>query len=245
MAVGIITGTAIYKISSIKMSELMIKTPYGEALVFQGKGKDEDLFFLPRHGPQHTTPPHKVNYRANIKALQMLGVKKVLAAYAVGSINLNLPPLSLVAIDDFLDFTSGRDSTFFDGGDSKVKHVEMSSPYCSTLREILLAFSSKHGLQIHPKGTYACTNGPRLETPAEIRMLSKLGADVVGMTGFPEVVLAKELDICFAAVAFSINWAAGIEKEIRFYENGLSELKEKLPALFIDTLREASKKEVC
>jgi 5'-methylthioadenosine phosphorylase len=237
MPVAIIAGTAIYTIPSIDMVEKNIRTAYGDVTVLLGRGENQDLVFLPRHGPQHTMPPHKVNYRANIQALVDLGVKHVLAAYAVGSINRQIPPLGLVAVDDFLDFTSNRETTFFDGRDNKVNHVDMSQPFCPILRTALLDHAARLGLTVRPTGTYVCTNGPRLESPAEIRMYEKLGGDVVGMTAVPELVLAKERALHFAAVGFSVNWAAGIELKIQFVESGLNELSIRLLSLFIETLR--------
>jgi 5'-methylthioadenosine phosphorylase len=237
MKAGILAGTAIYSIPSIEMEERIVETPYGEALVLQGMGDDQDLFFLPRHGHHHTIPPHKVNYRANIKAFDQLGIRNILGAYAVGSINRNLPPFSLVAFDDFLDFTSGRETTFFDGDPYPLKHVDMSQPFCPELRKALLGFAPDFGLKIAMSGTYVATNGPRLESPAEIRMFESFGADVVGMTALPEIALAKELDLCMAAVGFSVNWAAGIEEKVNFVEAGLDELVATLMKLFIHTLR--------
>jgi 5'-methylthioadenosine phosphorylase len=224
-------------IPSIEMEERVIETPYGEALVLQGMGEDQDLFFLPRHGRHHTIPPHKVNYRANIKALEQLGIRYLLGAYAVGSINSNLPPFSLVAFDDFLDFTSGRETTFFDGDLYPLKHVDMSQPLCPELRAALLGFAADFGFEIVAGGTYVATNGPRLESPAEIRMFESLGADIVGMTAVPEITLAKELDLCMATVGFSVNWAAGIEEKVSIVEAGLDELVVSLMKLFIHTLR--------
>jgi 5'-methylthioadenosine phosphorylase len=244
MPVAIIAGTAIYNLPSIAMEEKILQTAYGEALVLLGQGADQDLVFLPRHGPKHTTPPHKVNYRANIQALVDLGVSHVLAAYAVGSINRQIPPLGLVALDDFLDFTSGREATFFDGGVNQVRHIDMSEPFCPQLRVRLLGKAGELGLPMAPNGTYVCTNGPRLESPAEIRMFEKLGGDVVGMTAVPELVLAKERELCFAAVGFSVNWAAGIEQKVQFVQHGLSELSTRLLDLFIQTLREVASQEV-
>ncbi len=244
MPVAIIAGTAIYNIPEIEMEEKTIQTAYGTASVWLGKGENKDLVFLPRHGLQHTIPPHKVNYRANVQALADLGVKYVLAAYAVGSINRQIHPLELVAINDFIDFTSGRDATFFDDGVNKVRHVEMSEPFCPFLRAALLDKATQLGLDIKPSGTYVCTNGPRLESPAEIRMYEKLGGDVVGMTAVPEVVLSKERDLCFAAVCFSVNWAAGIEQKIHFADQGLDELISQLLRLFIQTLRDVAHQEV-
>jgi 5'-methylthioadenosine phosphorylase len=240
MPVGIIAGTAIDRLLSIDMEKLKLQTAYGQATVLLGKGANRDLVFLPRHGPSHTVPPHKVNYRANVQALVDLGVKYVLAAYAVGSISRQIPPLGLVAVDDFLDFTSNREATFFDGP-NQVRHIDMSSPFCPVLRSVLLRNSELQGLSIAPKGTYVCTNGPRLESPAEIRMYEGLGADVVGMTAVPELVLAKERELCLAAVAFSVNWAAGIEPKVQFVEHGLNELTDRLMSLFIVTLREMVK----
>jgi 5'-methylthioadenosine phosphorylase len=224
MKAGIIAGTAIYSIPSISMEEIQVETPYGSALVLQGTDENQDLIFLPRHGPEHTIPPHKVNYRANIKALEMLGVRDVIAAYAVGSINKAIPPLGLIAFDDFLDFTSGREGTFFDGELNPLKHVDMSEPLCPDLRSKLLVFAPDFGLDLIPRGVYVATNGPRLESPAEIKMFAELGGDVVGMTALPEITLAKELGLCMGAVGFSVNWAAGIEQKINFIDEGLDEL---------------------
>lgn len=238
MPSGIIAGTAIYDIPGIDFKEHVVQTPYGPVTLLEGQGKDRDLVFLPRHGPTHSVPPHRVNYRANIKALEMAGAQRVLAAYAVGSINRDLPPLSLAALDDFLDFTSGREATYFDGGEAGVHHEDVSEPFCGELRTALLRQASSFDLQIAPRGTYVATNGPRLESPAEIRMFEKLGADVVGMTALPECTLAKELGLCFAGVAFSVNWAAGIEEKVSFVDEGLAELTQKLMSLFIAVLRE-------
>jgi len=236
MTVAIIAGTAIYDVPGKTLVPETVETPYGPALVYRVEG--EDLVFLARHGISHDTPPHKVNYRANIKALEMLGVKRVLATNAVGSINPEIPPLGLALLTDFLDFTSGRAHTFFDGGKSGVKHVDVSIPYCPTLNKQLLALAPKHGLDLRPNAIYVCTNGPRLESPAEIRMYAQLGGDVVGMTGVPEATLARELGLCYAAVAFSVNWAAGIEKTIQFVGDsaGFDKIKSGILGLFLETL---------
>jgi len=241
--VAIITGTAIECIPSLEMDVITVTTAYGETTLLRGRGENSDLLFLPRHGLKHSLPPHKINYRANIQALVDLEVRYVLAAYAVGSINRQIPPLGLVAVDDILDFTAGRQVTFYEGGVSGVRHIDMSSPFCPRLRAALLENASRHGLQIKPSGTYVCTNGPRLESPAEIRMYAQMGADVVGMTAVPELILAKERELCFAAVCFSINWAAGMDKQVQFVQNGLDDLNVHLISLFIDTLRGMEKTE--
>ena len=232
---AIIAGTAIYDIPGVNLKEEIIKTPYGKTTVFQGTDEYENLVFLPRHGIKHSTPPHNINYKANIKALEMIGTNNILAAYAVGSFNRKIKPLDLVLLSDFIDMTNGRPKTFYEGDGGNVEHTEMSMPYSEKLRSKLLDSCNKNKLPIHEKGVYVCTNGPRFETPAEIRMYGMAGADVVGMTGVPEVVLANELNIPFAALAFSINWAAGVEKTITVVEEGVEQVKQAIIKLFMQT----------
>ncbi len=247
MPVAIIAGTAIYEIPGVTLREEIVETPYGPALVYRGKRKTEDLIFLARHGIHHDTPPHKINYRANIKALEMLGVKRILATNAVGSISKEIPPLGVALVSDFLDFTSNREGTFFDGGSSGLKHVDMSLTYCPMLRRQLQAQAPAFGIDLHPEAVYVCTNGPRLESPAEIRMYAHLGGDVVGMTGIPEATLARELGLCYAAVAFSVNWAAGIEETIRFVGDStkFATVKASILALFMAVLEATSDADCC
>ena len=166
---------------------------------------------LKRHGFKHSIPPHKINYRANIMALKMLGVKRILATAAVGLLNREFKPGDLVLVNDFIDFTWGRDMTFFDGTDQEVVHVDMTNPYCLYLGTKLIGAAQETGIPLVSEGaTYVCTQGPRFETPAEILMYRNLGADLVGMTSVPEVVLAREAEICYATVAIVTNYAAGI-----------------------------------
>ena len=193
MRVAIVGGTGFDNIPGGKFREEIIDTHYGNARVFFGEEEYEDLIFLARHGVDHSVPPHKINYRANIRALKDLDVERVMATFAIGSINEEMPPMSLILLDQFIDFTSGRISTFYDGGESSLVHTEMTEPYCEGLRKKALEIAQTKNILLHPKGTYVCTNGPRFETAAEIRMYKMLGADVVGMTGVPEAVLAREL----------------------------------------------------
>ena len=238
MESAIITGTGIYEIPGFEFVQKQVDTPYGPAQVYIGRKDGFDLIFLARHGLDHTTPPHKINYRANIKALQMLGVKRVLATYAVGSINREIPPMGLALLSDFLDFTNNRPLSFFDGGKTGLAHTSMNMPYCPALGRKILELAPSFDLQIRSKSVYVATNGPRFETPAEIRMYDKLGGDVVGMTGVPEVVLARELNIHYAAVAFSINWAAGLEENLEFVSGDIEKLRQKLVSLLVQTLQE-------
>ncbi len=247
MPAAIIAGTLVYEIHGMDLQEKIITTSYGEAVVYELKGARSDVLFLPRHGLKHDTPPHKINYRANLKALEQCGVKRILAVNAVGSINKEIAPLDLAVLSDFLDFTSNRESTFFDGGKLGVKHVDVSSPYCPYLRQTLLNVADEMKIPIHSEAVYACTNGPRLETPAEIRMYDQLGGDVVGMTGIPEAVLAKELEICYAAVAFSINWAAGFQESVEFTTDtdGLQKMKINLLDLLLGVIASSTDSECC
>ncbi|HEY3365707.1 MAG TPA: S-methyl-5'-thioadenosine phosphorylase [Symbiobacteriaceae bacterium] len=208
---AIIGGTGVYDprmLSDIR--EEIIRTPYGEALVRIGTYEGAPVAFLARHGAKHSVPPHLVNYRANIWALKMLGVQRVIATTAVGSLNQNMKPGDFVLTDQFLDFTKGRPSTFFDGGELGVVHTDFTEPYCPEIRAALARAADAVGITAHSGGTYVCTEGPRFETPAEIRMFAKLGGDLVGMTNVPEVVLAREAGLCYATVSMVTNFAAGI-----------------------------------
>jgi len=238
MESAIITGTGIYEIPGFVFDQETIETEYGTALVNLGKQDGFELAFLARHGLDHSTPPHKINYRANLSALKTLGVKRILATNAVGSISREIPPMGLALLTDFLDFTSGRAVSFFEGGSSGLAHTNMDVPYCPALREKVLELAPQHGLEVFPEAVYVATNGPRFESPAEIRMFAQLGADVVGMTGLPELVLARELGMHYAAVAYSINWAAGLEEEMTFVSSEMTEIRQLLAELLVNTLKE-------
>lgn len=235
---AIIAGTGIYEIPGFEFEKKQVETPYGPALVNIGRKDGFDLVFLGRHGLDHTTPPHKINFRANIKALQILGVKRVLVTNAVGSINREIPPMGLALLTDFLDFTNGRSFSFYDGEKSGLAHTNMDVPYCPAMSRKILELAPTFNLQIRSHAVYVATNGPRFETPAEIRMYDRLGGDVVGMTGVPEVVLARELNIHYAAVAYSINWAAGLEENMEFVSGKMSEIRQRLASLLVRTLQE-------
>lgn len=195
--------------------EEVVHTRHGAALVTLGSFSGCDIVFLHRHtnpeaapGPASHVPPHCINYRANIAALKKLGVTAILASTAVGGMRREWPPGTLVLLDQFVDTTSGRHKTFFDVG---AVHVDVTTPYCLALRGLLLGSSAQLGLELKDGGTYVCCDGPRFETPAEIRVYSQWG-DVVGMTGVPEVVLAREAGISYAGVSIVTNFAAGISE---------------------------------
>lgn len=202
-------------------------TPYGSVEPIVGKLANREIVFMSRHGRHHTTPPHLVNYRANIWAFQKLGVQKILATGAVGSLSSNFRIGELVLLDQFLDFTKTRPSTFYEGGQQGVLHVDMTEPYCSALRQVIVDASEKIGIAVSNGACYVCTEGPRFETPAEIRMFQRFGADLVGMTSVPEVVLARELGMCYATIGMVTNEAAGIASHPLTH----SEVMESMKAL--------------
>ncbi len=209
--IAVIGGTGVYDpniLSDIRNEK--VATPYGKVELKIGKHQGRLVAFMNRHGEGHSIPPNMVNYRANIDALKKLGVKNILATAAVGSMNPLMAPGHLVFVDQFLDFTKSRQQTFFDGGSAGVVHTDMTEPYCPGLREILSQAAQSQELTYHNGGVYVCTEGPRFETAAEIKMYRMLGGDLAGMTGVPEAPLAREAEICYAAIAMVTNFAAGI-----------------------------------
>jgi len=240
MSFAVIGGTGFYDFFSGEVATVEVETPYGAVTMERGRVEGVEVIFLPRHGKGHSVPPHRINYRANVVALRDLGVKNILASAAVGTMRETMPPGSLAALTQFLDFTRGRASTFYDGADGKVVHTDMTQPYCSHLREELLAAAQVLGEQLHPEAVYVCAEGPRFETPAEIRMFQKFGGDLVGMTGVPEVVLAREAGMCYASVAIATNWAAGVSPE-KIAHKEVSDLMEqhtpRVAALFKHVIR--------
>lgn len=212
MRIAIIGGTGIYDPELFGEGEKKnVKTPYGTARdVTIGKLGEREIVFLPRHGKRHALPPHRINYRANISALKKLDVTRVFATNSVGGINPSLKPGDIVLPHDFADFTRSRCTTFYN---DEVVHVDVGEPYCRELRAALDKAAKKTASMVHDRAVYACTEGPRFETPAEIRMLRSLACDIVGMTGMPEAVLARELEMCYASLCIVTNYAAGIAKE--------------------------------
>lgn len=209
--IAVIGGTGVYDPDILQdIRDKEVPTPYGEVELKIGKHQGTMVAFMNRHGEGHSIPPNMVNYRANIDALKRLGVKNILATAAVGSLNPEMQPGHLVFVDQFLDFTKFRQQTFFDGGSAGVVHTDMTEPYCLELRKVLLRAAQGQGLAYHNGGVYVCTEGPRFETAAEIKMYRMLGGDLVGMTGVPEAPLAREAEICYATIAMVTNFAAGI-----------------------------------
>ena len=208
---ALIGGTGVYDPDLLDgVVEESVSTPYGVVDIYLGSFRGVEVVFMPRHGRGHTIPPHKINYRGNIWALEPLGVTKVVATAAVGSMNEAMQPGHFVVLDQFIDFTKNRPFTFFDGEDGLVVHTDFTEPYCSSLRKVIQEAGTELKLDLHSRGCYVCVEGPRFETPAEISAYRRLGGDVVGMTNVPEVVLAREAGLCYACIAIVTNLAAGI-----------------------------------
>jgi 5'-methylthioadenosine phosphorylase len=222
---AIIGGSGLAKLSALdRPRRLVMRTPYGEpsgALTF-GELAGREVVFLARHGYGHTIAPHEINYRANIWVLKDLKVEGVVAVATVGGIREDLGPGMLVVPDQIIDYTHSRKSTFFEGSDVPVTHVDFTQPYSEALRAALLQAAHAAGEPVVDGSTYACTQGPRLETAAEIERIARDGGDIVGMTGMPEAALAREAALQYAPLAVVVNHAAG---------RGSSQQKVELDAL--------------
>jgi 5'-methylthioadenosine phosphorylase len=212
LPVGVLTGTGVTEQFDLSRQRT-VRTRFGEATVFGSKGGE--YFVIPRHGAAHKSPPHAINYRANIAAFERLGVREIIATSAVGSMNLGFKVGEMGLVEQFLDFTKRRRSTFFE---NRVVHTDMTYPYSRRLNLELAAAAKRMGVEVKPHLVYVCAEGPRFETAAEIKMYKLLGGDVVGMTGVPEVVLANEMKLEYASVVIATNWAAGMQPRVSHEE---------------------------
>lgn len=215
--IGLIGGTGLSALPpEWQIDRITVETPFGAVRMLDARRGDARLWLVPRHGEGHTVLPHRVNYHANIAALVQVGVQRVYATNAVGALRPDLPPGALLAPNDFIDMTRARPLSFFERPGSEeppVVHADMSIPYCPTLRQALLQAARRLDVELRPEGTYVCVDGPRYESPAEVRLFGSWGGDVVGMTGIPEVVFAREAGLCYAAVAIVTNMGAGLSNE--------------------------------
>ena len=242
--IAIIGGTGLTSLTGVEITETReVDTPFGSpssALSF-GRLGDKEIIFLPRHGKPHAIAPHKINYRANIYALKENGIENIIAVNAVGGITSEMYPERIVIPEQIIDYTYGRNHTFYEDKLDEVTHIDFTKPYNDTLRKQLLGVNAISDLNAFVGSVYAATQGPRLETAAEIDKLEKDGCDIVGMTGMPEAALARELDINYVCLALVVNWAAGksdeeitmtlIEKHL---EQGIGKVKRILKE-FINT----------
>lgn len=211
MRVAIIGGTGIDEMDCFAGGvTARVRTRFGSAEVMQTRVGDRDLIFLPRHGLTHSTPPSQINYRAQIAALRKIGAGAVIGVCAVGSLRTDLPAGSLAVLSDFIDLTKRRQDTFFDTEHGPVVHTDFTQPYCPVISDILVDSCKRVGVPCTSSATYVGVEGPRYETPAEIRLYASWGGDVIGMTNLPEAVLAREAGLCYGAMAVVTNLAAGL-----------------------------------
>jgi 5'-methylthioinosine phosphorylase len=225
----VIGGTGLNQLPGFNVvREAHVQTPYNAepVAILCGTlpGCQREIAFLPRHGSGHTVPPHMINYRANMFALREFGATAVIAVNAVGGIHKNTGPGVIAIPRQIIDYTYGRAHTFFDGGVASLKsadqlsasvtHIDFTEPYDASLRTLLLKSAAEQNVLVWPDGVYGATQGPRLETPAEIKRLQQDGCDMVGMTGMPEAALAREAGLPYACIALSVNWGAGLSDEV-------------------------------
>jgi 5'-methylthioinosine phosphorylase len=239
---AIIGGSGLTQLSGLQIiDEINPDTTWGKpsALITVGKFNNIEILFLPRHGNPHTIPPHKINYRANIQALKDAGVSEIIAVNAVGGITNEMTPCRIVIPNQLIDYTHGRIDTFHEDNLKEVVHIDFTAPYSESLRQQLIDAAKESDIDIYPIGTYAVTQGPRLETAAEINKYEKDGCDIVGMTSMPEASLARELEMDYACCSLVVNWAAGKSDEIitmEIIENNLKEGLGKIHELIIAAL---------
>lgn len=227
---GIIGGTGFNQLPELSLLQSdWVDTPYGtpSSAIQQARWCEQDIAFLARHGQPHTIPPHKINYRANIWALQKMGVSHIVAIAAVGGISV--AEGALVLPDQIVDYTYGREHTYYDGNpdaEFKLEHIDFSLPYCGILRGQLIGSATQSGIELIENGCYGATQGPRLESAAEIQRMQRDGCSIVGMTGMPEASLAKELGMSYACIAVVVNPAAGLSQQAITLESMQHVLKQ-------------------
>lgn len=212
--IGIIGGSGVADFAGTAGDVRHLMTPYGapsDAYRIGWLGGRE-VVFLARHGSPHRIPPHRINYKANIWGFREFGVERIIAIGATGGIREQLVPGTIVIPDQIIDFTAGRDSTFYHGDDGVI-HIDFTEPYCPDLRRDLIRSGEEMGIRLLTTGTYICVDGPRLETKAEIKAFASMGADIVGMTAMPEASLSRELGLCYASICVVTNFAAGVSKK--------------------------------
>jgi 5'-methylthioinosine phosphorylase len=216
MDLAVIGGSGLYQFPGLENPvRRVVETPFGapSGEVMTGDFAGKRVAFLARHGERHSLPPHRVNYRANLWALHSLGARRVVGVNAVGGIRADMGPRVIVVPDQLIDYTHGRFTSFCDADGAEVKHIDFSEPYTQALRAQLLAAARKAGIAAIDGGCYGATQGPRLETRAEIARMKRDGCDLVGMTGMPEAALARELELDYACLALVANYAAGCGDE--------------------------------
>lgn len=246
--IAIIGGTGVYDPEIVHDSKkIKVYTPYGAPsdLVTLGSFKGRSIAFIPRHGKDHQIPPYKINCRANIWALKELGVERIVASSAVGSLREDYAPGDFVITDQFIDRTKGRPDTFYEGG--QLCHISTADPVCPQLHDFFVGHVSKLRLRVHPTGTYVCVQGPRFSTRAESKLFRQWGADLVGMTIYPECVLAREAEICYVSLAMVTDYDVWAEKPVSTLEiiKTMQENSDNFKRLIMEALPEIPEERTC
>jgi 5'-methylthioadenosine phosphorylase len=249
--IGVFGGSGFYKFFKGE-KEIAVRTPYGKpsAKVTISEVGGRDVAFIPRHGIHHEYPPHMVPYRANVFALKRLGAKRIIAPNAVGSLKADIEPGDLVFCDQFVNFTTKRSDTYYDGPETT--HVGMAQPYCPQMREVAVEAAEKMGVRNHAKGTVVVIEGPRFSTTAESRFFARQGWDVINMTQYPEAVLAREQELCYLNVSLATDYDAGLEGDpgvksvsheevIRVFNSKMGTLRK----LIVEVIKEMPEKRTC
>ncbi len=244
--IGIIGGTGIYDPGMFKnVKNIRINIPHGEPSDYYhvGELQGKRVAFLSRHGKGHKIPPHDINFRANLSGFEQLGVTRILAFCATGSLKEEYKPGDIVILDQFIDWKKTR-TTFYDTGD--VTHVSLADPFCPELRKVLIESCDKLGITYHDKGTYLCIEGPRFSTRAESRMFRNF-ADLIGMTGIPEAILAREKEICCAIIATITDYDVWAEKPVEFEEikRVMKENQDKVKQVLKETVKNIPEERNC
>jgi 5'-methylthioadenosine phosphorylase len=248
VAIGIIGGSGIYDPTILDDVELIkVHTPFGQtsSLISVGYLKDVKVVFIPRHGIQHQIPPHRIPFRANIWALKHLGAERIISPSAVGSLREDYQPSDLVLVNQFIDRTKWRHDTFYEGG--QVCHVSLADPFCPELRTVFFHTAKKLKIPVHETGTYVCIQGPRFSTRAESFLFRSWKADVIGMTVYPEVALAREVEICYSSLAMITDYDVWANKPVSTSEilTTMSKNVERFKKLVVDAIPRIPKMRKC
>ncbi len=239
--IGVFGGSGFYKFLD-NIEEVKVETPYGSPSdsVFIGEIGSHKVAFMPRHGRNHTIPPHLINYRANVWAMKSIGCNRVISPCAAGSLQKHVAPGNFVICDQFVDWTDGRKSTFYDG--AIVTHVSAANPYCPEMRKVAVETAKELGITVHETGTVVVINGPRFSTKAESKFFTSQGWEVINMTQFPEAYLVKELDMCPLNISLITDYDAGLVGEVPPVQHAevikvFNDNNEKLKALLFNLIK--------
>jgi 5'-methylthioadenosine phosphorylase len=246
--IGIIGGTGVYDPDILEEpKDVKISTPFGatSSLITVGTYEGKNIAFLSRHGPSHQIPPHKIPNQANIWALRKIGVKRIIASSAVGSLREDYKPGDFVMTDQFIDRTKKRLDTFYEGG--QLCHISVADPICPQIHEYFVEHARKLELKVHPSGTYICIEGPRFSTRAESSLFRQWGCDIIGMTLYPEVILAREAELCYVSIAMVTDYDVWAEKPVSAQEviETMEKNSENFKKLIMTALPEFPEKRLC